>query len=567
MMSLQPGQLLQARYRVAALLGQGGMGAVYRAWDTRLDVPVALKEMTSQPGLDAATLAQLRQQFQQEAVVVARLVHPHLVRVTDFFEEGDNVYLVMNFVAGESLADLIRRVGAVPEEQVLTWAASLLDALAYCHSQGVIHRDIKPQNVIIQPNGQPVLVDFGLVKLWNPQEARTRTAMRGLGTPEYAPPEQYDTGGHTDPRSDLYSLAATLYHALTGQVPPTATQRIVNPAVLQPVRRWNPQVSPATEAILWRALELRPEARYQSAREMRAALPVRSATSALPPSPPPTPPLCYVPAPPQPPAPPPRPPSRPVWLWIGGLGVLLFLGLLIVMGVVVRGFTKLSQATPGLTAVAQETPTLQVVPPVEIGSISTTPEAVATETASPTASAEPTATQMPTSTSQPPATTQPAATWTPTNTPPPPCPAVTGPFAAAWQTYQAWLGCAAGQAQSVTMAQERFEQGQMFWRSDNHKILVLYHNGRWARYNDLWQEGDPAFSCADSAPSSSPPTPARGFGKIWCTYSEVRQGLGNALEAEHGFEGGTVQDFEQGLILRTNVGETYILLGNGTWTQ
>ncbi|MFN3763850.1 MAG: serine/threonine-protein kinase, partial [Anaerolineae bacterium] len=168
-MPLAPDQMLQNRYRILSMLGQGGMGAVYRAWDTRLEVAVAVKEMTPQPGLDPQTLAQLRQQFRQEATILARLSHPHLVRVGDFFEEGGNAYLVMDFVEGHSLADIIGQYGALPENQVLGWAAQLLDALAYCHSKGIIHRDIKPQNVIIRPDGRAVLVDFGLVKLWDPR--------------------------------------------------------------------------------------------------------------------------------------------------------------------------------------------------------------------------------------------------------------------------------------------------------------------------------------------------------------------------------------------------------------
>ena len=217
---LDRGHMLQNRYRIVSLLGQGGMGAVYRARDTRLDIPVALKEMIPQQGIDEHTLAQLRQQFQQEAQVLARLKHNHLVGVTDFFEERGNAYLVMEFVEGESLDQRIERQGALSEQRVLECAQQLLDALAYCHGQGVIHRDVKPQNVIITPQEQAVLVDFGLVKLWDPGDPRTRTAMRGIGTPEYAPPEQYDVGpGHTDPRSDIYSLGATLYTILTGKAP------------------------------------------------------------------------------------------------------------------------------------------------------------------------------------------------------------------------------------------------------------------------------------------------------------------------------------------------------------
>jgi serine/threonine-protein kinase len=158
---LTTGTILQSRYRIVSLVEQGGMAAVYRAWDMRLKVPMALKEMMPQPGLDPHTLAQLRQQFEQEATVLARLNHPHLVRVTDFFEERGNGYLVMDFVEGESLADRIKRDGVLPEAEVLAWADQLLDALAYCHSQGIIHRDVKPQNVIIRADGRAVLVDFG----------------------------------------------------------------------------------------------------------------------------------------------------------------------------------------------------------------------------------------------------------------------------------------------------------------------------------------------------------------------------------------------------------------------
>jgi eukaryotic-like serine/threonine-protein kinase len=272
-MPLTTGQVLQHRYRIVALLGEGGMGAVYRAWDLRLKKPVALKEMAPQPGLDEATLAQFRAQFEQEAVILGRLAHPHLVPVTDTFEEGESAYLVMAFVEGENLADRIQWEGALPEAQVLAWASQLLDALAYCHAQGVLHRDIKPQNVILTPEGRAVLVDFGLVKLWDPADPHTRTVMRGLGTPEYAPPEQWGAlGRHTDPRSDLYSLGATLYHALTGQAPPTSSDRMADPELLKPVRSLNPRVNPATEAAVLRAMAPARNDRWADARAMARGL-------------------------------------------------------------------------------------------------------------------------------------------------------------------------------------------------------------------------------------------------------------------------------------------------------
>ena len=284
------GQTLQNRYRILALLGQGGMGAVYRAWDLRLNIPVALKEMVPQPGIDPQALAQLRHQFYQEAQVLARLNHPNLVRVTDYFEEGGNAYLAMDFVEGQSLADLIAARGPLPEAPVLEWARQLLDALAYCHAQGVVHRDIKPQNIIITPSPAPgegrggsraVLVDFGLVKLWDPRDPRTRTVVRAMGTPEYAPPEQYGMAGHTDPRSDLYSLGATLYHALTGQPPLSAAERIARPEQFRLLRALAPGVSLRTGAAIMRAMELTASARFGNAAEMKAALAGGMATQPL----------------------------------------------------------------------------------------------------------------------------------------------------------------------------------------------------------------------------------------------------------------------------------------------
>ncbi|GEM_PF-1209260 len=271
---LREGTILQQnRYRITHLLGRGGMGAVYAAWHLSLEIPVAIKELTAQADLDPEMLAQLRAQFKREAMTLARLNHNNLVRVIDSFEEGGSAYLVMEMVEGESLADRIGREGALAVPVVLRWAHQLLDALAYCHGQNVLHRDIKPTNIIIRPNEQAVLVDFGLVKLWDPRDPRTMTVVRGMGTPEYAPPEQYEAeSGSTDVRSDIYGLGATLYHALVGQAPPTATKRIVNPAALIPLRALNPSIDPAIETALMRALELRPIDRFQSAREMAGAL-------------------------------------------------------------------------------------------------------------------------------------------------------------------------------------------------------------------------------------------------------------------------------------------------------
>ena len=291
-MVLESTQLVDNRYRIIKLLGKGGMGAVYQAWDTRLNQAVALKEMCPQPGLDPEVLKALQDQFAAEARVLATLNHINLVRVTDYFEWEGNEYLVMDFVEGENLASRIQRQGPQPEADLLKWAAQLLAGLAYCHQRGVLHRDIKPQNIIITPEGGVKLVDFGLVKLWDPTDPQTRTVMRGAGTPEYAPPEQYDMGlGHTDPRTDIYSVGATLYHAATGKTPPTATQRMANPVSFTPPRQINSGISSGVEAVILRAMSVAMGQRYQSAQEMASALrnvkpapsPVIAPTQVIPP--------------------------------------------------------------------------------------------------------------------------------------------------------------------------------------------------------------------------------------------------------------------------------------------
>jgi eukaryotic-like serine/threonine-protein kinase len=270
---LRSGAVLQNRYRIISLLGEGGMGAVYRAWDNRLNIPVALKEMISHPGLSPENLIQWQQQFRREATILAQLDHPNLVGVTDFFQEDRNSYLVMEFVEGNSLVEYIYHQGPLLESQVLVWAEQLLDALSYCHSRDIIHRDIKPQNIIIRSDGQAVLVDFGLVKLWDPNDPRTQTAMRGMGTPQYAPPEQYGAFvGHTEPRSDLYALGATLYHALSGKVPAAATLRIANPEEFYSLQSIVRNVSRRTAEAVEKALELPSSNRWDTAVEMASAL-------------------------------------------------------------------------------------------------------------------------------------------------------------------------------------------------------------------------------------------------------------------------------------------------------
>src|ERR671927_803303 len=218
---LTPETILQGRYRIVRQLGQGGMGTVYEAIDERLDTAVALKETKF-------TDERLRKQFEREARLLARLHHPALPRVSDHFSEADGQFLVMQFIPGDDLSEMMnRKRGPFPANQVLTWADQLLDALDYLHTQDpqIVHRDIKPQNLKLTSRGQIVLLDFGLAKGSAGQLTAVTTSASIFGyTPNYAPLEQVQGLG-TDPRSDIYSLAATLYHLLTNVKPPDALSR------------------------------------------------------------------------------------------------------------------------------------------------------------------------------------------------------------------------------------------------------------------------------------------------------------------------------------------------------
>jgi hypothetical protein len=270
---LAEGTVLQNRYRVERLLGRGGMGAVYEAYDERFGNRVALKQAEIvEPELGRA--------FEREARLLRTLRHRALPVVIDYFDEGGAWYLVMDYVEGEDLGARLKRAGGpLPLEEVLAWGDQVLGVLEYLHAHDppVVHRDIKPQNLKLTPQGNVVLLDFGLSK---------GAAFEGTGpsgeksivgyTPHYAPLEQIHGVG-TDPRSDLYALAATLYTLATGKKPPDAGFRAAataagSPDPLVPADALNPIVPPAVADVLQTALSPNPNARPQTAAAMRAAL-------------------------------------------------------------------------------------------------------------------------------------------------------------------------------------------------------------------------------------------------------------------------------------------------------
>jgi serine/threonine protein kinase len=277
---LAPGSVLQNRYEVVRLLSQGGMGAVYEARDQQQSETVALKECFFND--DA-----MRHQFEREARLLEKLHHHALTRLIDYFTENDGQFLVMEFIPGDDLGGMIADRGyAFPPDEVLTWGEQLLEALEYLHTQEppTVHRDIKPQNLKLNPAGHIILLDFGLAKGSVSQYAPAARSMLGY-TPYYAPLEQIQGTG-TDPRSDIYSLAATMYHLMTGATPPDALSRATalitgKPDPLARADEINPHVPVEIATLLTQAMSLNRDQRPASADAMRTALRTLQAALAI----------------------------------------------------------------------------------------------------------------------------------------------------------------------------------------------------------------------------------------------------------------------------------------------
>ena len=271
---LRPGATFAGRYEVKEMIGAGGMGVVYRAFDRELQEPIAIK--TLKPEAMAGGSAGL-DRFKQEIRLARRIAHRNVVRTYDLGEQNGMYYLTMEYVEGTSLKQLIVSRGKLPVAVTLTVGKQLCRALEVAHAEGVIHRDIKPQNIVVEPSGFLKVMDFGIARLANPPKGKGLTeAGTSIGTPDYMSPEQL-SGAELDPRSDLYAAGVVLFECLTGRLPFEAetTWALVAKHLEEETpdpRKFNAEVPPVLAAVILKAMAKNPADRYATATEMHDAL-------------------------------------------------------------------------------------------------------------------------------------------------------------------------------------------------------------------------------------------------------------------------------------------------------
>lgn len=257
------GEIIDGKYEVLREVGRGGMSVVYLAMDKRLNKQWAIKEFRKDKD-DASKQIALKALL-DEANLMKKLDHPTLPRIVDIIDDNQNVYVVMDYIEGESLNKVLDAYGAQPQEAVIEWAKQLSDVLDYLHTQSppVIYRDMKPANIMLKPDGTVRLIDFGIAREYKEGKDGDTEA---IGTRGYAAPEQFGGKGQTDARTDIYSLGVTLYHLVTGKNPAEP------PYEIYPIRHWNPSLSSGFEWLIQKCTQLNPNDRYQSCAEVTYVL-------------------------------------------------------------------------------------------------------------------------------------------------------------------------------------------------------------------------------------------------------------------------------------------------------
>lgn len=257
------GQTIDDKYEILKLIGRGGMSKVYLAMDKRLNKQWAVKEIEKRAKDKNNEI--VIQSAMAEANLIKQLDHPAIVRIVDIIDNGNVIYIIEDYIEGETLGSILENNGAQPQELVVEWAMQICEALEYLHTRKppIIYRDMKPANVMLKPDGNVKIIDFGIAREYKDQSLADTVS---LGTKGYAAPEQFGGKGQTDARTDVYCLGVTLYHLLTGQNP------CEPPYEIYPIRHWNPQLSAGLEAIIQKCTQLNPNDRYQSCAELLYAL-------------------------------------------------------------------------------------------------------------------------------------------------------------------------------------------------------------------------------------------------------------------------------------------------------
>lgn len=257
------GSVIDGKYEILKKIGEGGMSKVYLAMDKRLNKQWAVKEIEKR-AKDKNNDVVIQSSI-AEANMMKKLDHPSLPRIVDIIDNGSVIYVIMDYIEGEPLSKILDQYGAQPQDIVIEWAKQLCEVLNYLHTRtpAIIYRDMKPANVMLKPDGNIKLIDFGIAREYKEQSLADTVS---LGTKGYAAPEQFGGKGQTDPRTDVYCLGVTIYHLVTGQNP------CEPPYELYPIRHWNPALSGGLERIIQKCTQLNPDDRYQSCAELLYAL-------------------------------------------------------------------------------------------------------------------------------------------------------------------------------------------------------------------------------------------------------------------------------------------------------